>query len=144
MKSENNLNRFIIAQNDVYDRALAEITNGRKESHWMWYIFPQVQGLGFSETSKLYAIKNIEEAEDYLAHPVLGNRLVEISGALLNLKTKNANSIFGSPDDIKLQSCMTLFCSLSNSHSVFQAVLDKFFEGVKDTKTLQIINSENV
>ncbi len=108
----------------------------------MWYIFPQIQGLGFSETSKLYAIKNIEEAEAYLAHPVLGNRLVEISEALLKLKTKNANSIFGSPDDIKLQSCMTLFCSLPNSHSVFQAVLDKFFEEVKDTKTLEIINRE--
>ncbi|MBW3127437.1 DUF1810 domain-containing protein [Hymenobacter profundi] len=135
-----NLTRFLDAQKSDYQTALSEIKNGRKRSHWMWYIFPQIQGLGFSETSKFYAIQDAAEAEAYLAHPVLGSRLLEISNALLTLSASNATSVFGSPDDLKLKSSMTLFASLPKADPVFQAVLDKFFNGTKDNKTLQILH----
>lgn len=139
--TENNLNRFIEAQKNDYQKALLEISNGRKQSHWMWYIFPQIDGLAFSSTSKFYAIKDIKEAEEYLNHPVLGSRLIEISNALLSLKSRNPNQILGSPDDLKLKSSMTLFSSLPDTNPVFQKVLDKFFNGTKDDKTLQIIKT---
>ncbi len=106
----------------------------------MWYIFPQIQGLGFSETSRFYAIKNISEAEEYLKHPILGSRLIEICNAVLGLESNNANKIFGSPDDLKLKSSMTLFAALNHTDPVFQLVLDKFFNGTKDNATLRIIN----
>jgi uncharacterized protein (DUF1810 family) len=138
MDKEKSLKRFIDAQETDYKRALQEIKNGRKTSHWMWYIFPQIQGLGFSETSKLYAIKDTDEASEFLSHPVLGKRLVEICKELLQLKSNDAHSIFGSPDDMKLQSSMTLFASL-NTNEVFQQVLEKFFKGAKDVKTLHLI-----
>lgn len=141
MQKENNLKRFIDAQQTDYSVALSEIRNGRKRSHWMWYIFPQIQGLGFSETSQFYSIKGIDEAEQYLAHPVLGQRLIEISNALLGLKTDNANQVFGSPDDMKLKSSMTLFSLLPGTNKVFQLVLDKFFNGLKDDKTLKMLKS---
>jgi len=141
--SQVNLEKFIKAQQHDFDVALSEIKNGRKQSHWMWYIFPQIHGLGFSETSKFYSIKSIEEAEAFLNDPVLGPRLIEISNALLGLNKKDANKVFGSPDDLKLQSSMTLFSSLSNSNPVFQQVLDQYFGGKKDKKTLQILNEEN-
>lgn len=141
MQKENNLKRFIDAQQTDYSVALSEIRNGRKRSHWMWYIFPQIQGLGFSETSQFYSIKSIDEAEQYLAHPVLGQRLIEISNALLGLKTDNANQVFGSPDDMKLKSSMTLFSLLPGTNKVFQLVLDKFFNGLKDDKTLKMLKS---
>jgi uncharacterized protein (DUF1810 family) len=131
------LQRFIDAQQGDYATALSEIKNGRKRSHWMWYIFPQVQGLGFSSTSKHYAIKGIDEARAYLAHPVLGKRLIEISSELLKLPANDANSIFGSPDDMKLRSSMTLFAEVPGADGVFQKVLDKFFNNEKDTLTLQ-------
>jgi len=117
---------------------LSEIKNGKKQSHWMWYIFPQLQGLGFSETSEFYAIKDIDEAKEFLLHPVLGKRLVELCNELLKLQSVNANSIFGSPDDLKLMSSMTLFSSL-NMNPVFQMVLEKFYNGKKDSKTLEMI-----
>lgn len=139
MKAENNLNRFLDAQEKEYSRALAEIRNGRKQSHWMWYIFPQITGLGYSDMAIFYAIKDIHEAGDYLAHPVLGSRLVEISTALLGHAGKTANQIMGSPDDLKLRSSMTLFSLVKNADPVFQAVLDKFFNGKPDQKTLDII-----
>ncbi len=139
MSKEYNIERFIDAQQRDYATALSEIKNGRKRSHWMWYIFPQIQGLGFSETSRYYGIKNIEEAEAYLMNPVLGKRLIEISQELLTLADTNANKIFGSPDDMKLKSSMTLFASVPNSNPVFQQVLDKYFRGAKDEKTLQLI-----
>src|SRR4051794_15709032 len=104
MAKENSLERFVEAQESDYEAALSEIENGRKQSHWMWYIFPQVQGLGFSETSKFYAIRNFNEAEEYLKHPVLGSRLILICTELLKLASKDANRIFGSPDDLKLKS----------------------------------------
>jgi uncharacterized protein (DUF1810 family) len=105
----------------------------------MWYIFPQIEGLGISEISQFYAIKDIQEAESYLKHPVLGSRLIRICKELLKQDVSDANLIFGSPDDMKLKSCMTLFASLENTDEVFQAVLDKYFQGTKDDKTLSII-----
>jgi uncharacterized protein (DUF1810 family) len=140
MSKENNLKRFIDAQQSDYETALTEIKNGKKRSHWMWYIFPQIQGLGFSETSIFYAIKDVSEAEAFLKHPTLGSNLIEISNALLGLENNNANSILGSPDDMKLKSSMTLFASLPNTNPVFDLVLKKFFDGAKDSKTLQMIN----
>jgi len=140
MVFDNKLDRFLDAQKTDYAIALSEIKNGRKYNHWMWYIFPQIHGLGFSETSKYYAIRDIAEAEAFLSHPILGERLVAISKALLNLKETDANKIFGSPDDVKLKSSMTLFATLSRTDPVFQLVLDKFFDGEKDRTTLQIIS----
>ncbi len=134
------LKRFLDAQEDDFEDALSEIRNGRKQTHWMWYIFPQMAGLGFSSTSKFYAIKDKTEAENYLEHPVLGSRLVEISKALLKIEGKTANQIFGSPDDMKLKSSMTLFGSLKNTNPVFQTVLDKYFNGAKDDRTLELID----
>ena len=134
------LKRFLEAQERDYATALAEIKRGSKRSHWMWYIFPQINGLGFSATSKFYAIKNRTEAENYLAHPVLGERLVEISNALLAVEGKTANQIFGSPDDAKLKSSMTLFGALDETNPVFQKVLDKYFNGAKDRRTLDLID----
>ena len=138
-----NLKRFIDAQETAYPTALLEIKNGKKRSHWMWYIFPQIQGLGLSETSKFYAIKDITEAEAFLEHPVLGSRLLEISNELLKLKSNDPYQIFGSPDDAKLQSSMTLFAYL-NADAVFEQVLQKFFEGAKDEQTLRIIRRQNM
>lgn len=136
------MQRFIEAQQRDYENALAEIKSGRKRSHWMWYIFPQIHGLGFSETSRFYAIKNSQEASAYLHHPLLGKRLIEVSNALLDLDTDDAQSVFGSPDDLKLRSSMTLFASLTKTDSIFQSVLNKFFHGKKDEKTLEILAGE--
>ncbi len=136
----NDLKRFLDAQENDFERALAEIKRGRKQSHWMWYIFPQIAGLGSSETSRFYAIKDRAEAELYLAHPVLGARLIEISEALLEIEGKTANQIFGSPDDMKLKSSMTLFGALKNTNPVFQSVLDEYFNGTNDLRTLQMID----
>ncbi|MEP6627161.1 MAG: DUF1810 domain-containing protein [Ginsengibacter sp.] len=136
------LQRFIEAQAKDYATALVEIKNGKKVSHWMWYIFPQIYGLGFSKTSTFYAIKNKNEAEEYLTHPVLGSRLKEISNALLALETNNASQIFGSPDDLKLKSSMTLFASVKNADGAFQSVLDKFFKGEKDGNTIKLLGAE--
>jgi uncharacterized protein (DUF1810 family) len=136
---ESTLKRFIDAQESSYAIALSEIKSGRKRSHWMWYIFPQIKGLGFSETSMFYAIKDIEEAEAFLHHPILGSRLIEISEELLKLRGNDAHQILGSPDDVKLHSCMTLFSSIPGASPVFEDVLRKFFNGEKDNKTLQIL-----
>ncbi|WP_242919609.1 DUF1810 domain-containing protein [Pontibacter liquoris] len=143
MSDTYNLHRFLDAQENAYQAALTEIKNGRKTSHWMWFIFPQVAGLGFSETSKFYAIKSRAEAVAYLNHPVLGKRLFEITEALLTLKGKSASQIFGSPDDMKLKSSMTLFNAVSTGNPVFQKVLDKYFNGEPDQKTLQLLAQEN-
>jgi uncharacterized protein (DUF1810 family) len=140
MVTEYDLKRFLKAQESDYAIALSEIKNGRKQSHWMWYIFPQIAGLGFSVTSKFYAIKDLAEAGQYLEHPVLGKRLTEISKELYQIEGKSANQIFGSPDDMKLKSCMTLFCTLKDTNPVFQEVLDKYFDGKQDLKTIELIN----
>lgn len=142
MLKTHNLQRFIDAQEKDYDIALTEIKEGRKRSHWMWYIFPQIQGLGFSETSRYYAIKDKDEATAFLKHPLLGTRLILICHELLRLPNKNAGNIFGYPDDLKLKSSMTLFASLPDVDPVFQAVLNKFFNGVKDDKTLYLLNQQ--
>lgn len=139
---EQDLNRFLIAQERDYAAALAEIKSGRKRSHWMWYIFPQIAGLGFSETSKFYALKNVEEAVAYLEHPVLGRRLIGISKALLALEDDHAARIFGSPDDLKLKSSMTLFSVLPGTDTVFKAVLVKFFNGIQDWETLRLLDQK--
>lgn len=136
------LQRFLDAQQGVYEIALSEIKKGRKRSHWMWFIFPQIHGLGFSETSRFYAIKNIHEAAEYLQHAVIGKRLIEISNALINLPTNEAHFVFGNPDDLKLKSSMTLFALLPNTDPVFQKVLDKYFKGDKDQKTVKIVADE--
>ena len=132
------LSRFITAQERSYDTALREIKSGRKRTHWMWYIFPQIAGLGFSSTARFYAISSMQEARDYYAHPVLGKRLVEISEALLALDTNDAAAVMGYPDDLKLRSSMTLFLAASGA-AVFQKVLDKFYSGKPDSKTLRIL-----
>jgi uncharacterized protein (DUF1810 family) len=135
---ENNLQKFLDAQQRDYSSALSEIINGKKRSHWMWYIFPQIQGLGHSQTAKFYAINDLNEAKDFLHHQVLGKRLIEICNVLYNLKSDDAHSIFGSPDDVKLRSSMTLFYSFK-INPVFQKVLDIFFNGANDSKTLELI-----
>lgn len=135
------LTRFTEAQASNYNDALTEIKNGKKRTHWMWYVFPQIQGLGLSETAKFYSIKDLTEAEEYLNHPVLGKRLIEISKALVSLDGNDPHYIFGSPDDMKLQSSMTLFASLANTDPAFTAVLDKFFNGQKDERTLRILSN---
>ncbi|WP_428663341.1 DUF1810 domain-containing protein [Runella sp.] len=144
MNAEDNLHRFLEAQDNDYPRALAEIKKGRKQGHWIWYIFPQISGLGFSATTQFYAIKDLQEAEAYLQHPVLGSRLIEISEALLSVEGKTANQILGNPDDLKVRSSMTLFSLLPKTNPIFQAVLDKFFNSIQDPRTLSSIeNSAN-
>ena len=131
------LTRFKEAQDRDYEAALAEIKGGRKRSHWMWYIFPQIAGLGSTDISKHYAIKNLQEATDYLMDQELGYRLTEICKALLALDTDDAHYIFGSPDDLKLRSSMTLFEAVPATFPVFGQVLDKFYNGERDQQTLQ-------
>jgi uncharacterized protein (DUF1810 family) len=142
MDRDTTLQRFLDAQQGSFEQALTEIRNGKKRTHWMWFIFPQIRGLGFSETSAFYAIRDSKEADEYIKHPVLGKRLITICGALTGLKENNANKIFGSPDDLKLKSSMTLFASLENRDPVFLSVLEKFFNGQKDKRTLEILEQE--
>jgi len=142
MEPNHQLQRFINAQEQDYATALNELKNGRKRSHWMWYIFPQIQGLGFSSTSQHYAISDLQEAAAYLRHPILGQRIIEISKVLIQLNNSNASQVFGNPDDMKLKSSMTLFASVPNADAVFQQVLDKFFHGNKDQKTLTILGQQ--
>lgn len=130
------IDRFIKAQENSYNQALEEIKNGRKRSHWIWYIFPQLKGLGSSEISRYYAIMSRNEAEEYIKHPVLGSRLIEISNELLKLDTNNADDVMGWPDNMKLKSSMTLFALVSDN-DIFRRVLDKFFDGEMDEFTVQ-------
>lgn len=139
----NNLNRYIEAQSYDYERALIEIKNGKKETHWMWYIFPQIKGLGFSATSKFYEIQSIEEAISYLEHEILGTRLIEITSELLKLKSNNIIDILGPIDSIKLKSSMTLFSYISNNQ-IFNKVLEKYYNNELDINTINICkNLEN-
>ena len=133
------LNRFLVAQARDYDRALAEVRAGDKRTHWMWYVFPQLDGLGHSSTAKFYAIKSLDEAKAYLDHPVLGARLRECAGAALVVDGRSANQIFGSPDDLKLKSCATLFACASPPGSVFEELLEKFYQGHRDGRTLALL-----
>ena len=136
---QHDLSRFVDAQTGDYETALAEIRRGRKESHWMWYIFPQIDGLGFSPTARHYAIKGIDEARAYLAHTTLGPRLVAICEALLALPDTDAEPIFGWPDVLKLRSSMTLFNAARPEEPVFGRVLTKFYNGEPDRRTLEIL-----
>ena len=133
------LDRFLYAQELTYDKALDEVRNGKKESHWMWFIFPQIIGLGVSDTAMLYSISGIGEAKLYLEHEVLGPRLVEITKEVLSLETDDPVEVFGEVDALKLNSSMTLFDYVSDDENVFKEVIDKFYDGQKDEKTLQLI-----
>jgi len=141
MEDPYNLGRFVDAQSEDYERAFSEIQSGRKRSHWMWYIFPQFDGLGLSAMSKHYAVKSVAEAEAFLAHPVLGPRLVECAEAALRVDRLSALEMFGSPDDMKLRSCATLFAYVSSEDSVFHRIIDKYFHGQPDDRTLSLIES---
>jgi uncharacterized protein (DUF1810 family) len=134
-----NLQRFVDAQQGIFDEALAEIRAGQKRSHWMWFVFPQFAGLGFSPTSQLYAIQSVDEARAYLSHPVLGPRLVECCTAALAVEGGSAHAIFGSPDDLKLRSSATLFAAVSPAGSVFERVLTRYFAGKPDEKTMGLV-----
>ncbi len=133
------LGRFLSAQEDAFAASIDELTRGRKESHWMWFIFPQIDGLGSSSMAKRYAIKSREEAEAYLRHPVLCQRLTQCAEALLKVEGKSASQIMGSPDDLKLRSSMTLFASVAGGDAVFQKVIAKYFRGGKDQRTLDLL-----
>lgn len=133
------LNRFIKAQENQYEIALTEIKNGKKISHWMWYIFPQISGLGSSSTAIHYAINGLDEAKDFLNNELLGKRLIEITEVLFELKQNNADIIFGYPDNLKLKSSMTLFYIASNSNEIFKSIIDKYFIGDFCNKTIQLV-----
>ena len=133
------LSSFLSAQEDDFTQALSEIRNGKKRTHWMWYIFPQLDGLAFSSTSKYYAIKSVEEARAYLDHPILGPRLLECAEAVIRVEGRSAREIFGSPDDLKLRSCATLFACVSHPGSVFERLLTKYFRGRRDDRTLHLL-----
>ena len=136
---EQDLTHFLQAQENSYTNALQEIKNGRKGSHWMWYIFPQMKGLGRSPVSDYYGIHHIEQATAYLQHPILGERLITICQELIKLPETDAYVIFGRPDDMKLKSSMTLFSQVENANSIFSQVLDKFFHGRHDQRTLRLL-----
>lgn len=137
--AKHNLNRFIKAQETVYDTVISELKSGQKRSHWMWFIFPQIDGLGRSETARYYAIQNLQEARDYLHHVVLGARLKECTQTVLNIEGRTATQIFSYPDNMKFQSSMTLFAYVSHHGSVFEKALNKYCQGEQDSKTLEII-----
>jgi uncharacterized protein (DUF1810 family) len=134
-----NLNRFIEAQMAIYEGAMLELARGRKDSHWVWYIFPQITGLGSSDTIKLYAIKSLEEGRAYLKHPVLGPRLIKACEILLSLKDASMDEVMGFPDDLKLLSSMTLFEALSDSNSIFTKIIEFYFEDERDEISLKLI-----
>ena len=137
------LTRFHESQRQDYKIALEEVKQGRKQSCWMWYIFPQIVGLGRNNFAHFYSIKTLQEAKDYLEDEVLGKRLIEISEELLKLETNDALKVFGYPDNLKLKSCMTLFSIANSKEEVFQKVLDKFFDGEKDELTIEILKNMN-
>ena len=136
----NSLERFVEAQERTYQVALSEVYNGKKRTHWMWYIFPQLRGLGRSSMAHIYGISDLEEAKAYLEHPILSERLYEICGALLEHKGANIVEIFGDIDTLKLRSSMTLFSLTSEEYTIFDEVLDTFFEGQMDEVTVKLIN----
>ncbi len=140
MEDRYDLQRFVAAQEGVYERALEEVRRGRKTSHWMWFIFPQLYGLGMSAMSQRYAIRSLDEARAYLAHPVLGPRLIEIATAAWQVEGRSAHEIFGSPDDMKLHACATLFALVSPPDSIFHRLLDKYYQGQPHRKTLALLN----
>ncbi len=139
MTGNYNLQRFVDSQKNIFATAYSEVAKGRKQSHWMWFVFPQIAGLGHSETSIYYALTDLREATLFLGHPVLGSRLISICDLLLKLDFKDADEIFGNPDDLKLFSSMTLFSQIPNVNPIFKNVLTKYFNGREDSRTLQIL-----
>jgi uncharacterized protein (DUF1810 family) len=131
-----NLQRFVTAQAPVYDRVLAELRAGRKQTHWMWFIFPQLRGLGHSDMARRFAIASLAEADAYLQHAVLGRRLRECSALVAQIEGRTIGQIFGSPDDMKFHSCMTLFAQTNDDRAIFLQCLDKYFGGEMDRATL--------
>ena len=143
MNDTRELDRFVRAQEGDYERALAEVRAGRKRTHWMWYIFPQLEGLGSSSMAKRYGIKSMEEARAYLEHPILSPRLVECMEAVLAVEGRTAHEIYGSPDDLKLRSCATLFACVAGKGSVFDRVLEKYYGGERDIRTLELLEESS-
>lgn len=139
LTDKHDLQRFVDAQEQVYSQVLAELRAGRKRSHWIWFIFPQIAGLGFSPTSQFYAIRSVAEARAYLEHPVLGARLRECTGLLLDLPERSIEEILGYPDDLKFRSSMTLFHHVAPEEAVFAAALRRFFSGEPDRRTLELV-----
>ena len=142
MEDKYNLERFVSRQKETYDTAYKELSQGMKQSHWMWWIFPQIIGLGITSISKEYSIKSIEEARAFLDHPYLGKNLKEICKVMLHIESNDASHVMGYPDDPKLCSSMTLFIEADPEEKLFQQVLDKFFNGRKDSRTLDILKSQ--
>lgn len=138
-----NLDRFVTAQKDTYTATLSELRAGWKQGHWMWFIFPQLVGLGYSSTAQFYAIQSIDEAAAYLAHPVIGPRLIECCEALLLHPDRSARDILGSPDDLKLRSCATLFAQVDPAHPVFEQILSTFYPGGPDPKTIELLEKSD-
>lgn len=136
------LSRFVEALAATYQTALAELRRGRKESHWMWFVFPQIQGLGSSPTARFYAIAHLAEAKAYLAHPVLGPRLREVAATINALPGDDAHAVFGSPDDLKLRSSLTLFQAAAPDEPAFGQALGKYFGGARDPRTLERLAAE--
>ena len=135
------LGRFMSAQEGIYESVLVELRRGQKRTHWMWFIFPQIDGLAYNATSKHYAIKSIEEARQYLNHPILGARLLECAEAVLAIEGRSVSEIFGYPDDLKLKSSMTLFAYVADPRSVFVRILDKYFHGERDVRTVDLLEN---
>jgi uncharacterized protein (DUF1810 family) len=134
-----NLQRFVDAQKPHMERVYSELRKGRKSSHWMWFIFPQIEGLGESYTSRKFAVASREEAEAYLEHPILGPRLRECTRLVCLLEGRSARQVFGYPDDMKFRSCMTLFANATHDNAVFIEALQKYFEGEFDDLTLEVL-----
>ena len=135
-----NLERFLVAQEAKYDDVLEELKDGEKRTHWIWFIFPQIEGLGHSEASRYYSIKSKAEAQAYLNHPVLGARLVECTELVLAVRGRSISEIFDFPDDMKFLSCMTLFAAVSEPDSVFARAIDQYFDGVQDQNTHRLLD----
>lgn len=136
-----NLQRFVSAQEEQYADAISELKSGKKKTHWMWFIFPQIKGLGHSTIAQHYAIESLDEAREYLYHPLLGARLKECTLAVLNMKGRNTKDIFGHPDYLKFHSCMTLFAEIEEEDSLFEAALSKYYEDQPDDATLSILQT---
>ena len=134
-----NLKRFLDAQDEVFGQVCSELREGRKRTHWMWFIFPQLKGLGHSTTAEFYALSSLEEAEAYLSHPVLGARLRQCAELVNQIEGRTVDQIFGSPDNLKFRSCMTLFAQLESNNQVFKDALEKHFGGEADTRTLELL-----
>jgi uncharacterized protein (DUF1810 family) len=141
MPDSYDLKRFIEAQAPVYERVQCELKAGRKRSHWMWFIFPQIEGLGYSNTARKYAIANIAEAQAYLQHPVLGLRLRECTETVTAVQGRSINEIFGSPDDMKFKSSMTLFAHATEENQLFKDALEKYYGGEEDSLTVEKLSS---